>query len=60
MENEIMIPIMVTSDQPSERMERVVRGKLTDISKYGKGKFKIRTASGCFNKFIMAKKLKNE
>lgn len=55
MEDEIKIPIMVTSDQPSELMEREVRKKLADKILNGKGKYKIKTASGCFNEWIIKK-----
>lgn len=50
------IPIMQESSEPSERMERIVRNELAKSIKSGKGKFKIRTASGAFNEFIINKK----
>ena len=49
---EIHIPIMITSDQPSERMERELRRKLAKTCLNGKGNYKVRASSGCFNEFI--------
>ena len=55
MENEIKIPMMVESSEGSEHLEREVRKKLAQTCLKGKGKYKIRTASGCFNEWIIKK-----
>jgi hypothetical protein len=52
----VTIPVMAESSEPSELIERNIRRRLASSSLTGNGKFKIRTASGCFNEFVLKSK----
>lgn len=55
MKTEFKTPEVIPPDPMMERMVRNTKYQLAEISKNGKGKFKIRTASGCFNEFVVYK-----
>ena len=50
------IPEVIPPDPMMEQMVRKTKVKLAEISKNGKGKFKVKTASGCWNDYIPIKK----
>jgi hypothetical protein len=50
------IPEVIPPDPMMGQMVRNTKQKLAEIALKGKGKFKIRTASGCFNEYIPIKK----